>query len=86
MTEFLVQFICFQREKLPEIADGKLPPLDTRVATQNARKHEAGATIQIPLQGRGAAHQIEALGLGYRVVRVGRGESVQVQGAQWQRR
>ena len=86
MTEFLVQFICFQREKSPNIADGELPPRDARVAAQNARKHEAGAAVQIPLQSRGAAHEIEALDLGQRVGWGGRGQSVEVHGAQWQRR
>jgi hypothetical protein len=86
MTEFLVQFICFQREKSPDIADGELPVRDARVAAQNARKHEAGAAVQIPLQSRGAAHEIEALDLGQRVGWGGRGQSVEVHGAQWQSR
>ena len=86
MTEFLVQFICFQRKKSPDIAGGELPPRDTRVAAQNARKHKAGAAVQIPLQCRGVAHEIKALDLGQRVGWGGRGQSVEVHGAQWQSR
>jgi hypothetical protein len=41
MTKLLVEFIRFEREKSSDIASGELPLRYTRIAAQNAGKHES---------------------------------------------
>jgi hypothetical protein len=40
MTKLLIEFVRFEREKSSDIASGELALRDTRVAAQNAGKHE----------------------------------------------